>query len=88
MNEMNEYISHKEDMCDSVFGKLSMYKMTDGVILIAVQEEITKSTDSALTEEAYEDLYAPLKLAANNGCQWLCVDDSAELDSDLPVYER
>lgn len=37
--------------------------------------------------EIPSDLMDCIKLARNNGCEWLCLDRDAEIESELPVYK-
>ena len=70
VEEINTYLSNRNEVFDSVYSKLSMHSTDEGEIWIAVPEEkdVDANTD--------EDLIELFDEARQNGCCWLCISDT------------
>lgn len=77
--DIREYIAAADKVYDESFSKLSMHCMGDDIIvqMPADMFDPNKSIDEELEYYSgmYDDLFALMKSASQNDCDWLCICD-------------
>lgn len=75
-NELNEAINNAEAAID-----LCIYEKKDYGFYVHIPEDWQDERNIPC------DLKDCVKMADNNGCEWLCLDRDGEIVGELPVYE-